>query len=69
MAENIPTLKLPVRFFVVAFNDDGEHTDIDTCEVDEDEFMQAEGVIEYECHTVFEHGVSQICLTKNPHKG
>lgn len=54
---------LPVRFFVWP-SDDFDANDYTEC--DENEFLEAEGVIEYERHTVFDNGVSQICLTKNP---
>jgi hypothetical protein len=40
---------------------DGEY---DMIEVDEAEFLSAEGEITYTRHTVAENGVSQICLSK-----
>jgi hypothetical protein len=53
-----------VRFF--AWDSEAEENEGDFVEVGEAEFLEAEGVIEYERHTVFENGCSQICLTKNP---
>lgn len=50
----------PVRFF--AYDDDCE-----LVEVNEADFLEAAGKIEYERHTVFENGVSQIILTVNPY--
>lgn len=58
---------IPVRFFLV--REDDEDNEIDIHEVDEQEFINGQGAIEYERHTVFENGVSQICLTKNPFGG
>ena len=64
MTHDLGFKNIPVRFFLIRMDDeDGE---IDTHEVDEQEFLNAEGVIEYERFTVFANGVSQICLTKNP---
>lgn len=52
---------VPVRYFVIDYDlEDGP----EIVEVREYEFTQAEGVITYERHTVFENGVDQICLTK-----
>ena len=50
---------IPIRFFM--YDGEGDYT-----ECTESEFLDAEGVIEYERFTVRENGVSQICLTKNP---
>ena len=60
-----PFDNMTIRFYII---DRGEAVDseIDVIEVDEDEFLEAEGTIEYKRHTVFQNGVSQICLTKNP---
>lgn len=59
-----PLENIPVRFFIIREDDDdGE---IDLHEVDEEEFIRATGKIEYERHTVFLNGCSQITLTKNP---
>ena len=55
---------IPVRFFVYDTNE-GE-SEVDVIECDEATFLEAEGVIEYERHTVFANGCNQICLTKNP---
>lgn len=52
-----------VRFFIY----DSENAELDIIEVDETDFKCAEGHIEYKRNTVFENGVSQICLTKNPY--
>lgn len=54
---------VPVRFFAW----DADQALV--LEVDEGEFLEAEGVIEYERHTVHANGVDQICLTKNPFAG
>jgi len=52
---------LPVRFFIVDYDlDEGP----DIVEVDERDFLSADGSIKYERHTVFQNGVHQICLTK-----
>lgn len=52
-----------VRFFVLDFCEDSQ--EFDYIEVDEQTFINAEGAIEYERHTIFENGVNQICLTKS----
>ncbi len=51
---------IPVRFFVVDYEGD----EVDLKEVNEHEFLEAEGRITYERHTIRENGASQICLTK-----
>lgn len=51
---------ITVRFFIVDF----ELEPVDIVEVNEQEFLEYEGDISYERHTVFDNGVSQICLTK-----
>lgn len=56
-------LIVPVRFFVYANNPADDEVDI--FEVDERDFLEATGNIEYERHTVFANGVTQICLTKS----
>ena len=48
-----------VRFFVYGENE------IDIIEVNELDFINADGSIEYERNTIFQNGVNQICLTKN----
>lgn len=51
-----------VRYFIMDYDTaDGE---FDLIEVDEHEFLDAEGEISYKRHTVAENGVSQICLSK-----
>lgn len=56
---------IPVRFFVAGYDlGDYDNDLIDIVEVNEHEFLQAEGRITYERHTKAENGVSQICLTK-----
>lgn len=52
---------VPIRFFGEAIVDGC----IDTVELTEQEFEEQDGVITYERHTVFQNGVSQICLTKS----
>ena len=52
-------MKINVRFFV--FDEDEN----DIVEVSEREFINYQGVITYERHTVRENGCSQICLTKS----
>lgn len=53
--------RLPVRFFIVDYDlEEGP----DIVEVDERDFLSADGAIEYKRHTVRENGVDQICLTK-----
>jgi len=55
------TERLPVRYFVLDYDlEDGP----EVVEVDEAEFLAADGAITYERHTVFANGVNQICLTK-----
>ena len=63
LAEELQKLeeRLPVRFFIVDYDlDEGP----DIVEVDERDFLSADGSIKYERHTVFQNGVDQICLTK-----
>lgn len=52
---------IPIRFFGEAIVDEC----IDTVELTEQEFEEQDGAITYERHTVFQNGVSQICLTKS----
>lgn len=54
---------IPVRFFVVDYETE-DNGCYDLKEVNEHEFLQAEGRITYERHTVRENGASQIVLTK-----
>ena len=52
---------IPVRYFVIDYDlDDGP----ELVECDEHEFVQAEGEITYERHTIRENGCNQICLSK-----
>ena len=60
MSKNGYFATIPVRFFVV----DYEGEEVDLKEVNEHEFLESEGHITYERHTVRENGCSQICLTK-----
>jgi hypothetical protein len=53
-------LQVPVRFFIY----DIEAEELDIIETNETTFLETTGEIEYERHTVFASGVSQICLTK-----
>ena len=60
MSNNGYFATIPVRFFVV----DYEGEEVDLKEVNEHEFLEAEGRITYERNTVRLNGVSQIILTK-----
>lgn len=65
MSDNGYFATIPVRFFVVGYDLGDYDTDqVDIVEVNEHEFLKAEGKITYERHTKRENGVSQICLTK-----
>lgn len=55
---------IPVRFFVVDYDPEDDVMQYDLIEVNEHEFLKAEGRITYERHTMRENGASQICLTK-----
>lgn len=56
---------IPVRFFVVGHGlEEFDRTRDWLVEVNEHEFLKADGNITYERHTKRENGVSQICLTK-----
>lgn len=57
----IGTITLPVRFFMYAMIDG----DIDIVECTENEFLEADGTIDYERNSLHWNGVAQICLTKN----
>lgn len=63
-----PLTNIPVRFFI--YNEDAVHPfcdyDGNVVECDEQTFLEADGEIKYERHTVHSNGVSQICLTKLP---
>lgn len=56
---------IPIRFFI--YEDDEGSGELEITETNEAGFLEAEGVIEYERHTVFQNGCSQICLSKNPY--
>lgn len=58
---------IPVRFFY--YDEDANAGEGDFAECGEADFLEAKGEIEYERNTVFENGISQICLTKNPFAG
>lgn len=55
---------IPIRFFI--WDSEQNENEGGYTECHEREFLNAEGVIEYEHFAVLENGVSQICLTKNP---
>lgn len=61
-------MNVPVRFFIWKENEDAlegeDHNDVFEC--NESEFINSPYPIDYERHTVFQNGVSQICLTKMP---
>ena len=59
---------IPIRFFIYDEEIVNQYDDTtgNFREASEDEFLAAEGRIMYERHTVFQNGVSQICITKNP---
>ena len=52
-----------VRFF--KYDICKETNDIDIFEINEIEFLNTDGLIQYERNTIFDNGVRQICLTKN----
>lgn len=55
-------MQYTVRYFIMDYDTaDGE---FDLIEVDEHQFLAADGEISYERHTVAQNGVSQICLSK-----
>jgi hypothetical protein len=55
-----------IRFFITCYGeaDSPPDTVIDVVEVDEMEFLQHDGVISYERHTIFENGCNQVCLVR-----
>lgn len=55
---------IPARFFMWENMTDEDGGDFIEC--GEEDFINAEGVIEYERHTVFLNGCDQIRLTKDP---
>ena len=52
----------PIRFLVYDSIEAVSDSDIVGC--DELGFLQFDGAISYERHTMFENGVDQVCLTK-----
>jgi len=59
-------LKTTVRYFIFS-QDLWEADDLDPIEeTTEHEFIDFDGYITYERHTISQNGVSQICLTKYP---
>lgn len=60
-------MKTTIRFFVYDWIEDENDWDIIEC--DELEFLQFDGEISYERHTMFDNGVNQVCLTKGLPKG
>tara|TARA_R110002012_G_C11186457_1_gene557785 strand:+ start:103 stop:339 length:237 start_codon:yes stop_codon:yes gene_type:complete len=58
--KHLKTMKnITVRFFIYDYS-----TEDIVKEVSEKEFLNDDGIIEYERDTVFDNGVRQICLTK-----
>ncbi len=57
-------MNINVRFFIVAYDPEDDAIQWDIIEVSESEFLEYDGEISYDRHTVSENGVSQICLTK-----
>lgn len=59
---------MTIRFFVYDDEIRNEYDDTtgNFIEVNEADFLESNGVIEYERNTIHENGVKQICLTKNP---
>lgn len=55
---------MPVRFFI--WDECPGESKSDFIEATEAQFLEADGEIEYIRNTVFDNGVKQICLTKNP---
>jgi hypothetical protein len=64
MLKSLGFENLPIRFFKWD-EQEGENSG-DFLECTEADFLEAPGDIEYMRHTVFDNGVKQICLTKNP---
>lgn len=61
LEERLEDAPVPVRYFVLDYDlEDGP----EIMEVDEAEFLAAEGSITYERHTMWANGCNQICLTK-----
>jgi hypothetical protein len=69
------TTHTPIRFFAVAYTDGIDSDDhIDTVEITEgcfkDLMRQSGGTapVQYDRHTVFDHGAAQVCLTLDHHQ-
>jgi|TARA_R110002167_G_scaffold350061_1_gene562150 hypothetical protein len=60
----IGTILAPVRFFINGWHIIDGESDYDIIECTEAEFIENQGPIDYERHTVFANGCRQICLTK-----
>jgi len=55
-------MNINVRFFKYDICE--ETNEIDIIEVEEIEFLETEGNIQYERNNIFENAINQICLTK-----
>ena len=57
-----------IRFFIYdeTIINDHDASEGDYTECEEEAFIAAEGLIEYERFTVFDNGAKQVCMTKNP---
>lgn len=64
LMEKLGFSNMSVRFFIWQDQEDYASFDKSLVEVSEADFLEADGPIEYERHSVFANGVSQICLTK-----
>ena len=56
----VSEIRPKIRYFILSY--DMEEPDFIECT--ESEFLEHDGRIEYERHTVRENGANQICLTK-----
>lgn len=63
MSKNGYFATIPVRFFIVDYETE-DNGCFDLKEVNEHEFLKADGEISYERNTIRENGASQIVLTK-----
>ena len=65
MRKEIGKMDIPTRYFISAYiTNEYNEPIIDHVEATESEFLQADGDIHYERHTIHMNGVAQICLTK-----
>lgn len=65
-------MQTTIRYFTFDYDEDHYDEDLedyDIIEVSEAEFLDFNGEIEYERHTVRENGVNQVCLTKGLPRG